>query len=46
MVTPMSLEHFTDEDRLVAAAAGLGLAVVIFGIVVVIDGIKARFIWW
>lgn len=46
MVSPMSLDHFTDEDRLVAAAVGLGIAVVIFGIVVVLEGIKARFIWW
>jgi hypothetical protein len=42
----MSRSYYTDEDRVIAAVAGLSIAAVLVGLLAVLEAIQRRLGWW
>ena len=42
----MSGRYYTDEDRIVAAIAGLSIAAILAGLLAVLEAIQRRLGWW
>ena len=42
----MSGRYYTDEDRIVAAIAGLSIAAILVGLLALLEAIQRRLRWW
>ena len=42
----MSGRYYTDEDRIVAAIAGLSIAAILVGLLALLEAIQRRLGWW
>ena len=42
----MSRDYYTDEDRVIAAVAGLSIAAILVGLLAVLEAIQRRLGWW
>ena len=42
----MSRRYYTDEDRIVAAIAGLSIAAILVGLLALLEAIQRRLGWW